>query len=39
MEKNMNKVHQGHGDAKKLSFVIVFLSLFVIALFGLAPFA
>ena len=39
MEKNMNKVHQGHEDTKKLSFVIVFLSLFVIALFGLAPLA
>jgi hypothetical protein len=39
MDKNTNKVHQGHEDAKKLSFVIVFLSLFVIVLFGLAPLA
>jgi hypothetical protein len=32
-----NKKTQEHEDTKKLSFVIVFLSLFVIALFGLAP--
>jgi hypothetical protein len=36
MEQNSNKI-QGHDDTKKLSFVVVFLSLFVIALFGLAP--
>jgi len=36
MEQNPNKI-QGHEDTKKLSFVVVFLSLFVIALFGLAP--
>lgn len=42
MEQNTNKAHgevHGHEDTKKLSFVIVFLSLFVIALFGLAPLA
>ena len=38
MEQNTNKIEQ-HEDTKKLSFVIVFLSLFVIALFGLAPLA
>lgn len=38
MEQNTNKSH-GHEDIKKLSLVIVFLSLFVIALFGLAPLA
>ena len=40
MEQNTNNVHEeahGHEDAKKLSFVVVFLSLFVIALFSLAP--
>jgi hypothetical protein len=36
MEQHTNKI-QGHEDTKKLSFVIVFLSLFVIVLFGLAP--
>ena len=36
MEQDKNKV-QGHEDTKKLSFVVVFLSIFVIALFGLAP--
>ena len=36
MEQNINKV-QKHEDAKKLSFVVVFLSLFVIVLFGLVP--
>jgi hypothetical protein len=36
MEQNHNKI-QGHEDTKKLSFVVVFLSIFVIALFGLAP--
>jgi len=36
MEQNTNKIEQ-HEDTKKLSLVIVFLSLFVIALFVLAP--
>jgi hypothetical protein len=36
MEQNTNEVH-GNEETKKLSFVIVFLSIFVIALFGLAP--
>lgn len=36
MEQNTGKTHQ-HEDTKKLSFVIIFLALFVIALFGLAP--
>jgi len=36
MEQN-SKEMQGHEDTKKLSFVIVFLSIFVVALFGLAP--
>jgi len=36
MEQDTNKI-QGHVDTKKLSFVVVFLSIFVIALFGLAP--
>ena len=36
MEQNTNKI-KPHEDTKKLSLVIVFLSLFVIALFGLAP--
>jgi hypothetical protein len=36
MEQETNKM-QGHDDTKKLSFVVVFLSIFVIALFGLAP--
>ena len=36
MEQSSNKI-QGHEDTKKLSFVVVVLSLFVIALFGLAP--
>lgn len=36
MEQNPNKI-QGHEDTKKLSFVVVFLSIFVIALFSLAP--
>ena len=37
MEQDSNEV-EVHEDTKKLSFVIVFLSLVVIALFGLAPF-
>ena len=36
MEQDTNKI-QGHEDTKKLSLVIVFLSIFVMALFGLAP--
>ena len=36
MEQDKNNTH-GHEDTKKLSFVVVFLSIFVIALFGLAP--
>ena len=36
MEQNSKKI-QGHEYTKKLSFVVVFLSIFVIALFGLAP--
>ena len=36
MEQNTNKI-QGHEDTKKLSVVVVFLSLLVIAIFGLAP--
>lgn len=36
MEQNSHKIEK-HEDTKKLSFVIVFLSLLVIALFGLAP--
>ena len=36
MEQDTNKV-QDHEDAKKLSYVVVFLSIFVVALFGLAP--
>ena len=38
MEQNTNKIEK-HEDTKKLSFVVLFLSLFVIALFGLAPLA
>lgn len=37
MEQSTNKT-QDHEDTKKLSFVVVFLSIFVIVLFGLAPF-
>jgi len=36
MEQDTNST-QGHEDTKKLSIVVVFLSIFVIALFGLAP--
>jgi len=36
MKQSTNKI-QGHEDTKKLSFVVLFLSLFVIVLFGLAP--
>ena len=38
MEQKVNKI-QKHEDTKKLSFVVVFLSIFVIALFGLVPLA
>lgn len=37
MDQNSDKT-EVHRDTKKLSFVIVFLSLIVVALFGLAPF-
>jgi hypothetical protein len=36
MDQNSNELH-GHEDTKKLSFVVVFLSILVVALFGLAP--
>ncbi len=36
MEQDTNKI-QGHEDTKKLTFAVVFLSIFVIALFSLAP--
>lgn len=36
MAKKTDEVQDQH-DAKKLSVVVVFLSIFVIALFGLAP--
>ena len=36
MENNSDKIHY-HEDTKKLSFVVVFLLVFVIVLFGLAP--
>jgi len=36
VKQGQNKI-QGHEDTKKLSFVVVFLSIFVIAIFGLAP--
>lgn len=35
MEHNTRKL--AHENTKKLSFVVVFLSLVVVALFGLAP--
>ena len=38
MEQNTNK-NQEHEDVKKLSFVVLFLGLFVVAIFGLAPLA
>ena len=37
--KQESKNVQQQEDTKKLSFVVVFLSLFVIALFGLLPLA
>ncbi len=36
MEQNTKKM-QKHEDTKKLSFVVLFLGLLVIVLFGLAP--
>ena len=36
MEQNTNKI-QKHEDTKKLSFVVLFLGLFVLAIFSLAP--
>jgi len=38
MEQNSNKIEK-HEETKKLSLVVLFLSIFVIALFGLAPVA
>ena len=38
MEQKSKKI-EIHEDTKKLSFVVLFLSIFVIALFGLAPLA
>jgi hypothetical protein len=38
MEQDTNKIEK-HEDTKKLTFVVLFLSIFVIALFGLAPMA
>jgi hypothetical protein len=38
MDQDQNTNHvKSHDDAKKLSFVVIALSVFVIALFGLAP--
>ena len=38
MEQDVNEVQKHeHEDAKKLFFVVVLLSIFVIALFGLVP--
>lgn len=36
MDQNSNSV-QMHEDAKKLSFVVAFLSLFVFIIYGLVP--
>ena len=36
MEHNQNENHN-HDDTKKLSAVVIFLSLFVVVIFGLAP--
>jgi hypothetical protein len=38
MDQNQNDV-ESHDDAKKLSAVVIALSLFVIALFSLVPIA
>ena len=35
--EHSNKKIESHEDTKKLSLVVVFLSIFVVALFGLAP--
>ena len=38
MEQDVNKVQEhDHEDTKKLLFVVVLLSIFVIVLFGLVP--
>jgi hypothetical protein len=40
MEQDVNKIQkQAHDDTKKLTFAVVLLSVFVIALFGLLPLA
>ncbi len=39
MKQENKNVQPPHEDIKKLSFVVVFLSLFVIAIFGLIPLA
>lgn len=36
MEQKINKI-EAHEDTKKLSLVVLFLAILVIALFGLAP--
>jgi len=36
MDQNQSESHN-HEDTKKLSFAVVFLSLFVVAIFTLAP--
>jgi hypothetical protein len=38
MKRHINDT-QEHEETKKLAYVIVFLSLFVVVLFGLVPFA
>jgi len=38
MEQKSNKIEK-HEETKKLSLVVLFLSILVIALFGLAPVA
>jgi len=38
MKQHINDVHEQE-ETKKLVYVIVFLSLLVVVLFGLAPFA
>ncbi len=38
MEQKSNKIEK-HEETRKLSLVVLFLSIFVIALFGLAPVA
>ena len=40
MEQNVNKIQkEGQENTKKLTFVVLLLSIFVIALFGLVPLA